>query len=614
MAQHASEKRRFWLQSPHQSGWLAGMLAGLCLTLCFLPAVHTLFLAQLQFALPASPAVFSGPIPYSARQMRVLSRTADKYPDDYLLQVGRATVLFSASRQQRRKDHTLLRMVRLADLFPLSPGVYAMLVRYLTTDHMGEQSKTPLSPLTLNLLEHVITRGKHLDPDNAFWPVMQAALELREGSTSLALRDFSAIRTTSHWDAYLYEQVIGQWRLYSLAYGNHGAAQKVAPLSMIGFPYLQIVRHMALQMQTIAEQRALHGKTDQAVNIRHQIARLGQILRNTAPWSYEALFGTDLTLIASTDKGASTLHLFYSGSWPRLAHRYLALLRKAHRKPEEEWMMHQVEKSLRLRRRMNLARYDASYPGVPPGIPLAPLFGLWMTGVCLLRQLGAFVLTALFLAVLPCLPIRAVRIALPVVFALTAAAALLFCKSIGSEPVGSALLVFSALSLLLWLELYANSRRKTNWAGRGAPRFSLQNQEAMLICLLILLAADTLLLWMLQPFLASQHPVAHLLSLIAGEQTRSTILDVLTMLSLQLALPLLLPVALACTTLHSSIRPLHMAQRTMKQMFLPASVALLILYLLSAQTTLRLDNRASNALSQAALNDRQWVLTHTPAQ
>src|SRR5437016_1188665 len=77
------------------SGGLIGIAFGVLLSLWAFPAVRYTLIAQMQFALSEDslPWLFSLDINRSAREAPRLDAVASRYPDDYLLQVGRATAL-----------------------------------------------------------------------------------------------------------------------------------------------------------------------------------------------------------------------------------------------------------------------------------------------------------------------------------------------------------------------------------------------------------------------------------------------------------------------------------------------------------------------------------------
>src|SRR5258707_7438714 len=82
-------------QSPFRSGWLIGIVLGVTVGLIALPTVRFTLFGQLQFALSEESRPFMGvaDVHETEREVLRLDATAGAAPDDYLLQVGRATAL-----------------------------------------------------------------------------------------------------------------------------------------------------------------------------------------------------------------------------------------------------------------------------------------------------------------------------------------------------------------------------------------------------------------------------------------------------------------------------------------------------------------------------------------
>ena len=87
----------------------------------------------------------------------------------------------------------------------------------------------------IQIMEWALQTGELRDPDNAFWPTMRATAYFAANRDKEALAALARASRKSEWNAYIHEEVLGQWRLYSAAYGDNGAAQKIAPLSLVAF-------------------------------------------------------------------------------------------------------------------------------------------------------------------------------------------------------------------------------------------------------------------------------------------------------------------------------------------------------------------------------------------
>src|SRR5579863_8946885 len=128
-----------------RNGWFAGIVAGAILVLLALPSARYTVLAQLQFALAerSLPFLRSLTVRPGDAELARLDTVASRWPDDYLMQVGRATVLAAggglgpkqpAASHRKSGDNTLYRLGQVVDRFPEAPGAYAHLSRYMMND------------------------------------------------------------------------------------------------------------------------------------------------------------------------------------------------------------------------------------------------------------------------------------------------------------------------------------------------------------------------------------------------------------------------------------------------------------------------------------------------
>jgi hypothetical protein len=579
------------------------------------------------------------------REVSRLDATAGAAPDDYLLQVGRATALASSNENIGASgddnDHMLFRLAQLAREFPAQPGGYAHLARYMMADRIriqrpeiietaapsARKQARPAAPPSpgvwrrdVRLIEWALKSGEARDPNNAFWPAMLAVTYFAAHRDTEALSALTSAAHKPHWDAYLYEEILGQWRLYSATYGDHGATQKIGPLSLIAFPHLYEIRHAVEMARWHAEIAADAGHDEEALRIRRNLEMLGIIMRETASWSYEALFGTDLILLAATDgtdrRPAGAIQT--PVQWERRAPRYLALLIR--NKKDTGWIRREVANCCELRQRVDVARYDASYPGIPPGIPLVPLFGSWMTGICLLQQMLTLTAAALFGALwdrysarLPASPL-ARRVTNAVLFCVTAGSGgMLF---FGFASARMALIFLSGLTLLtLPLNRYFRRAQLQQVAPASmgssedvAPYWRSGTTLRMATFLIV-----PLLLWLYERryYLSSLHPVALLLTSVMGIAPATAPEDALQIALLGSGLTLVLVVTTGIWSIYRRVDPVAATLMGLRRLTLPLLVCLSLTYIGVLNQTLHLDTATSRALNEVAQNDLQWVLTHS---
>ena len=532
----------------------------------------------------------------------------------------------------------LFRLAQLARDFPTQPGGYAHLARYMMAERIRIQRPeivetasaaarkrlTPAIPPSpgvwrrdVRLIEWALKSGAERDPDNAFWPAMLAVAYFAAHRDAEAL---SAVTQAAHkprWDAYLYEEVLGQWRLYSAAYGDHGATQKIGPLSLIAFPHLYEIRHAVEMARWHAERAAADGHDEEALHIRRNLAMLGIIMRETASWSYEALIGTDLFLLAATDStnGRPAGAIQTPVQWERRAPRYLALL--ARNRKDVAWVRREVVDCCDLRQRVDVARYDASYPGIPPGIPLVPLFGSWMTGICLLQQMLTLTAVALLTALWGRYGSHLPSSALARRFTL----ALLICMTVGGGAMlfsgvaapRTALLFLSGLALLtlpLNRRFHASRSDQSELPAAVSEYWKSGTTLRMAAFLLVPLL---LCLYERRYYLSSLHPVALLLTSVMGIAPPAAPQDALQTALLGSGLTLALLPVVGAWSVYRRVEPLAALVLGLRRITIPLLVCLSLAYIAVLNQTLHLDTATSRALNEVAQNDLQWVLTHSSA-
>ncbi len=657
------------------SGWLVGIVLGVLVGLWLLPPVRYTFGSQLRFALAQDglPWALTLDSQRSLREAPRLDATAAILPDDYLLQVGRATAFVElggvkaapasevapADDAPDTSDHTLARLTRVAHDFPLAAGAQAHLARYMMVDRVRiqraelaekteeqgkgkrekgkeEDSSFILHPSSLTiparytdvkLMRWALSNGERLDPDNVFWPAMLASAYFAAGRDTQALAALARCEQKTRWDSYIYEEVLGQWRLYSLTYGDHGATQKIGPLSRIAFPHLRELRRMAEMARWHADQEANRGHVREAIQIRQHVLRLGILLRDTATWAYEALYGTDLILIAASDKAVTPRQTTVRtvGQWQEQAREYLAFLEAHGKKSEVTVLTAEVEESCKLRAQVDIARADSSYPGVPPGIPLVPLFGAWMTGVCLVQQM---LLLAISVGVARLLQIgmerrtqtsRAAR--LTGRFVITATT-LISGAFLLTAFVSSRLAIVFLIGSGCLFALTANMLQRQWWRWKRTSdldsyacrqkridqKWNRGTTWRMLICLL---TPCLVALWLLRPLLSSLHPVAQLLTSLMEMEPPISHARIFQVALLSCAIPLVFALGLSLWALWRNTPVLATLTIGLRRLFLPAMTSLVLVYILLLQQTLGLDTESTHAINEVARDDLHWVLTHS---
>jgi hypothetical protein len=620
---------------------------GLLLAIIALPTVRYTFSEQFDLALEQDsiPWVRALDARHSRSEEPRLAATAAANPDDYLIQIGLATTMAdaidmrsrysSAAETSASEGRVLTVLARIAAQYPQDPGAFAHFVRYMTANRVQilrteigsapgigtEMRSIPARHSDVKLMEWALQRGMRLDPDNAFWPTMLATVYFAADRDQEAIAALTTASRDKRWDAYIYEQVLGQWRLFAATYGDSGATQKIGPLSLVAFPHLREIRHMAEMARWKADQEEAQGRPVEAVRIRRNIAWIGILIRDSTQWAYEALLGTDLVLLSavSSDPRININALGSEQAWQRASNPFFNLLTRLHESADAAWVHSEAATSLHLRHQISEARNDTSYPGIPPGIPLVALFGNWMAGVCLLQQAMTLAAAGL-LAVLAGRMGRGLTIGRLGYGAVLSGALVLFIATvqvmrtgIASPRIAAVFTISSTVLLLFLMELAARAAA----AVTSRSRYQLSSAErrwtnrTTAIMLALVFSSGAVALYVICPWLSSMHPVAVLLSGLVTSARQATALDALELALLMAALPLAIVLVSGLWGLARRVSPLSAVAVGLRRSLLPALACLGFAYLLLLSRTLELDSSASRAIHDAAENDLAWVLTHT---
>lgn len=635
--------------SASRTGWLVGVLLGVCGSLLVLPPVRFMVLAQVRFALSnrALPFVnqFSGGP--GDQEVSLFNRAAAAHPDDYLLQVGRATALAASGGLDRRsahgslapQDNTLYRLGVVMRTFPDAPGAYAHQARYMMNDRIRIEPQTSAasanksSPSTdpgeklpdpddLSMMEWALRSGEKRDGDNAFWPTMLAV------TCFAAHRDIDgmdALSRAAHklrWDAYIYEEVLGEWRLYSAVYGDYGAVQKIGPLSLVSFPHLGEIRQMAQLVRHIAESDVGKGNVAHAVKLRRELLTLGMIMRDRSQWAYEALIGTDVCIISGTDSNSPLVpaRVRTSAQWKQNGAGYLSLLERTHRNFDIAFVSREIDTSCTLRNRIDMARFDRSYPGIPPGIPLADLFGNWMASVYIVQQILAFTLMTATMSLWQRassfgFSVRATAQAgwIWLVSGVCISGFLMFAgvPSIGVAATFLCLLLLLIVGLVNRIQQAFGLERKSDTSEVGAPNDNARSKRIAAAVAIAAALPPIIVIFASRDYLSAQHPIAAALTSLVDVGHNMSIRETFMHALMACGVPLLAVFGLLVMSVFKRKMAVATSARVLVAMT-PATIMVLgLAYVVLLNRTLMLDSEASRAISEAAKNDLQWVLTHS---
>jgi hypothetical protein len=230
--------------------------------------------------------------------------------------------------------------------------------------------------------------------------------------------------------------------------------------------------------------------------------------------------------------------------------------------------------------------------------------------MCLIQQMLSFALAALA----ACAALRwgpraspGIRRLLFGVLAIVTAVSLRLLL-VEASSLGPALTVEIGIALLaiIAIDWAACARRRPliefeeRWANGTTARLTL--------CLIL---PGAVLLLSARDTLSAQHPVAVLLAAIMGVSRVENPRDALGQALLASGCALAGILLIACWAAYRRVRPLRAVLLGIRRVAIPAIATLVVVYIATLNATLRLDASASRAISEAAQNDLQWVLTHS---
>ncbi|MDE2127511.1 MAG: hypothetical protein KGJ62_13065 [Armatimonadetes bacterium] len=624
-------------------GWLAGALLGIGAALLVFPAVRQTALAQAQFALSPQnwfSRAAAGSY-YSSEQKRRLLRTAARYPTDYLIQLGSATSpVIHRSVSGAGAARAAARLAAIAAQHPDSPGIYAHIARYLIEadmpvsrrqaaagGHVAAVANPALFSADVRALLEDLHAGWHRDLGNGYFPALIAAVEFAVGSNRQAESTLSAAARMPRWNSYLYEQVLGQWRLTAAAYGDLDAARLTEPLSYLQFAHLRLLREMTLLARARAYKLAGAGHANRASRLLVNVAWVGHNLRTNSDWMLEALCGADMEVLASTN--ATVVEPPASlAQWIGLSSQMRNLLHGGYYVSDIGWLHNQAEASLDLRKDAQRSGSLSSDPVIAEA-PVAELLGTWMLGVLILRQAGLLILIAV---TLPLWLGSSLRLRLRAgwgrlaawLFVVGAAGACVVSATAGlrSGPIdtivagcGVALL---AMAAEWWFEHHhlstASILPRDQWTEAIAEARAHWRWSHVLVALALLAAAAAAGIALALPQLALLHPLAELLSSSTGLGQPILVEAAWVRIALSFSLSAILIVGAVMWALRAGISPAAACSVACRRAAPAMALCLAVAWVGVLTYTVMLDTEAGASINQAVMNNRQWVLAHIPSQ
>lgn len=233
--------------------------------------------------------------------------------------------------------------------------------------------------------------GAELEPDNAYFPTMEAARAFAAGTDQEGLRFLHAAAQKPRWDDHVIDETRAQWRLLAAAYGERGAVQKAYPALRLLFAHFTLAETTAYLATWHARRSEQSGDFERSVRIRHDVMQIGMRIAESSPrfTSREmgsAVFGIGDAGLTPPPPDIPNL-LGDPTAYQRAADPYPAQLVARGHAPEADWIQ---EQSTRLR-----AIRDQIQPSFQSGEAtwhFERLVPWWLTDILLLRMVYALLL------------------------------------------------------------------------------------------------------------------------------------------------------------------------------------------------------------------------------
>ena len=300
--------------SPRRFRWIR-LVSSMFGILLLLPA--TRYLLRMQFQMET--------LTYATQLDHAAERAvAERLPDDYRVQLALvmespSTSVDAALSQSKYWESSNIRHSHIHALmqrFPNNPSVYANLLCLMTSDvyiSLDSNSYFPHtivrsshhqpSPESLALFMTLAQKGAQLDPNNAYFPMMQANALLAVYQDQEAVYALKRAGRCTHWTEYFQDEVEGRNRLQSAVYGDRGAIQRLDNVNDLMLPQCYQLRQASLVASSLAEQAERSGNAQEGIAIRHALMRCGGLMRSQGTLYQTAFAGISIVKYGIVNPG-----------------------------------------------------------------------------------------------------------------------------------------------------------------------------------------------------------------------------------------------------------------------------------------------------------------------
>ncbi len=231
-----------------------------------------------------------------------------RYPNDLAVQVG--CFLFTAPHPFEAQKEALTKRDALQHQFPREPALYLLQIRYrigkfkfVRAESLTRKGANPPPPqkpapqLARELLQ-LATEGERVDPQNGFFPAIQAMVLYALERDDAALRALERAGNCPRWETYEGFFTNALMATYERCLGWRGAYPASTFFTVLSFFEMARLREMARTVAGLALQAERRGDLRQGVRMRMALARLGALMRAESSLFISSLVGIAITSIA----------------------------------------------------------------------------------------------------------------------------------------------------------------------------------------------------------------------------------------------------------------------------------------------------------------------------
>lgn len=403
-------------------GWwqLLGLALGATFALLLVPGIGWLIRAQSLPELLTSPRS-----PFNPRNLAALAgapqyRQSFAFSEDAAAQVAQAvatryanypytSIHYSTEVTFQDSTASLTGLREVHQRFPSSPVVQAAYLRY-ASQYLGLnrpeeswlqgkgpapvweenywKSRTPEIEAEMREYEMYAREGERLDPNNAFFPMMLAAVQFARYQDKEALESVARAADKTVWNDYTYEEVKATFHLQEELNGYTSNLSRWTTLGSLMLPHYARIRSIARQVVYQAVQQELAGNRQGGLALRGRMMRIGCLLRDQSRIFIGTRVGQAIFNESMARPGGAPERPISRNQRARkqAGDAYVAYLRANLAGAEADWVAAQ-------------RRHNAEIPQViDTFLPSIPLMRLWIVNQGFVAELIAFLLIGLGIA------------------------------------------------------------------------------------------------------------------------------------------------------------------------------------------------------------------------